>query len=60
MISLRIFLDGVKGWVYNNQRHRANGPAIAYPNGYMVWYWYDREVDEFKHMILAGQEQLND
>ena len=59
MIELFISVSGIKMWYLNNSWHRANGPAIAYPNGNIIWFWYDYEVDEYEHMMLSVQEITN-
>ena len=60
MVRLFIRFDGGKYWQLNQQYHRANGPAIIYLSGYSMWWWHGQFITEFEHMILAGQEQLND
>ena len=60
MIKLWVFANGTKFWRSNMQWHRANGPAIVRDNGQMEWYWYDRPVTEYEHMMLVAQETAND
>ena len=59
MIKLFIYRSGNKYWYLDQVYHRANGPAVIERNGYQEWWWYGQEVDEYEHMMLAGQEQLN-
>lgn len=59
MVNLLIYGNGYKWWFLNDQYHRANGPTIVWTNGDRFWFWYDRRVSEFEHMMLAAQERTN-
>ena len=59
MVRMRLWEDGLKVWFRDEHWHRANGPAIDRPNGDQEWWWYDREVTEFEHMMIVAQEHVN-
>ena len=59
MIKLFIYRSGNKYWYLDQVYHRANGPAVVYKSGDQEWWWYDREVTEFEHMMIVAQEHVN-
>lgn len=59
MFRLRIHKSGDKYWYSNNLLHRANGPAVIWNSVNYEWFWYDHEVTEFEHMMLAAQEIID-
>ena len=38
-----------KWWYLNGKRHREDGPAIEYANGYKEWWLNGKEVTEEEH-----------
>lgn len=40
MISLWISVAGAKWWYKDNDRHRVNGPAAVYLDGFCAWWRY--------------------
>ena len=59
MVNLRVGTAGGKYWLLNYQRHRANGPAVTWPDSSVLWCWHDQEVTEYEHMMLVAQERSN-
>ena len=59
MVKLRIWSSGDKFWFLNDGWHRAHGPAIVWIDGITTWYWYDRRVSEYEHMMIVAQEQID-
>lgn len=37
---------GVKSWWLNGKRHREDGPAVIYPDGYRTWFLNGEELYE--------------
>ena len=54
MISIVITSSGGKYWYFNNQRHRANGPAVVWANGTSKWFWHDDLVTENTHRLIVS------
>ena len=36
--AVRVNDGGTKEWFLNGKRHREDGPAVEYANGYKSWY----------------------
>ena len=60
MVSLYLSTTNIKVWYLDDIWHRDNGPAVTLSNGCPEWWWHNRRVTEYEHMILAGQETVND
>ena len=60
MVKLIIWSGGTKRWYLNHERHRSNGPTVCWFDGGYEWWWHNRRVTEYEHMMLAGQETAND
>ena len=60
MVRLRMWDNGDRYWYFNNQRHRANGPAIINMDGSCYWFWHDQLATEYEIMMLVAQEKSND
>ena len=43
-------------WKHNGVRHRADGPAVEYPNGQCEWWWHGKQVDHFVWLLLSSTE----
>jgi len=63
MITYTVKVDefGDKVWYLNGKRHREDGPAIEYADGYKAWYLNGKEVTEQQVMnthsvIIDGKE----
>jgi len=41
--ELKIDEYGSKRWYLNGKRHRIDGPAVEYTNGYKAWYFNDKK-----------------
>ena len=59
MIKLCMWNDGTKRWYLNRQIHRANGLAVCWSDGDCEWWWRNRRVTEYEHMMIVAQEHLN-
>ena len=46
--------NGTKFWFLNGKRHREDGPAIEYDNGYKAWYLNDKEVTKEEHKRMTS------
>ncbi len=47
--------DGTQKWYLYGELHRADGPAIAGPNGTEEWFWHGEKVSRRKHARLQKQ-----
>jgi hypothetical protein len=48
--------DGSKEWYLHDKRHRTDGPAVEYANGYEAWYYEGKQIvcqstQEFQRLI---------
>lgn len=55
--EVRVFADGSRHWLSNDERHRQDGPAIEWADGTKEWWLYDEQVTEqdFVRKINAGE-----
>ena len=44
--EVRVYDYGSKEWYLNDKRHREDGPAIEFTNGYKAWYLNDKRHRE--------------
>jgi len=53
--EVRVFSNGNKYWRYNGQRHRLNGPAIEWTNGYKTYYIkgiFFKTFEDYKEAVV--------
>jgi hypothetical protein len=41
-LTIEINSIGTKRWIKNGRKHRTDGPAIEFANGYKAWYQNDK------------------
>ena len=41
--------EGTKYWVLNGERHREDGPAVEWVDGYKEWYLNGKALTEEEH-----------
>ena len=47
--EVKVYPSGNKYWRLNGERHREDGPACEWADGYNCWYLNGREYTEAEH-----------
>ena len=47
--TVKVYDGGAKYWSLNGKRHREDGPATEWANGYKAWYLNGNRVTEEEH-----------